>query len=1853
MSFRFFPRTTSISALLLAALCAFPQTSRAQDWSCNPDWMDHTLITCSKSNPPDADIYLALAGTYSGGQAKFLSASDTQIPSQLFTNAAQYRSGTVTVKINIEWEDCDSIVGREIIRGLPGSLLDSSQSAVFDVCWRHRLPMVVSLTQKNDGKTLRYTGSGVTLIWSNNGKTFEGFIKNNVSQMSSSYDYPPTNDYFTRPPDRTPRGIQRASRFTQQDTNWSWHLYSNRADVLARAYVEIGYFTAPAPGSTPPPTGGGTTPDPGSTPGSEWNPGAEWQNWFNSLTPDQQAQILILYEQKPDKWVSQYVVGPLPENITVDHLDGVYKSVQAVINNIRKLWGIKLLGPVTITILEDYKGGSADFSGLSLNGQALTITGKDDSSIGGLWFSNLYKGGKVEVKKLELSDAETACINVLFDAQLSSNIAFTFSDLTFNHCPKGGINIEGNRAKKFSFDISNNTFEQADPAITFSSLLMEERKLNIVKNQFSSTGFTPAVQITGEGSNLLMKYNTFEEPSVSQPVMQRSNGGGTFQNNISHGTFEFKNPIYSHISLFRNTLIAEKDPVMIVESPQANFSNKGEVPIIRAYRNIFGPGPIRIESIKNLSPLRGNIFDRSFEDPETPLIQNLEGAPDPSGTLANLNSLSTNTLEPNFIIRDFTDRYLGENGHLRLDVINAGLVGSNRKETAKLFGNFNTPLKIKPNDPPIVYKSGNNRREIDAPVDWSYDDPDIDGEQITVLGLKNYAGADGLNTLMPDYGDYLLELRDDDKSSWDSCFAKDNQVADNKFAKARDLEMYLQAQPETTVSLWKGANLFSDQLPNDLSEADKKRLVAQRYAYMNEAIDGELGTLEKIVSINSIISATNGQRLLNIRPDYVGDRNVPETVAWAKKLKNCDTQSLTSNQRLAIDDAYNTFVHYERLRTRLAAIHLAVEDLVSLKILSLADRLADHGTDRLEALQEHMERVSPWLKAGPVRDALNKNPKYWTYHAFRNDEDLLAFNFEPEFKKHLEGLLEGLWGQYDQFAKMVSCLNPPNSHQAGMDCGDFTKTLAGAPHARSWNIAEPSLNTLDSAQKAGIAQYYLGKAECITRQRNLSDELKGIVKDGAINAGLVVLTAATMGATGPAAAAIAAGRTLSTAARFATTALWAADVGFAVQGGIKVAEICGGDKLKNIDAAIADYDRQFEPSCPNTKLNLSGPAALYSMNDCIWSATVDGLLNAIPGALALKVGPAVLRAQATLGRVLSLKEMEGVTRASERGLAELGRDGKNAGITRNRTVSQLEQMVDDLSRSGVPENDIPKLMENEVVGLSAREMSQVLQRAKTGITLSTDGTSLAFKLGRTLSDQEIKQLGNALEKGLGYSDNIYSISKEGVLTFDLKKIDLVEREALKDAERQGQLLDALMSKDPDAGLRAFGQRFLQDISALLKQPADILKFMQEQKAVVSALDLPAGGVHIGDELIKFGNGVSPETVWKNAIESALAKGKSDAALEIAFNGVRSGVPPEVLFESLRGKIAKTNSEMDGLARSLQSQGRLIDAVEVKTTWLTRTINPKDVAENSRAAKKWLTDFGITPSPEDTLTRIQLAYIEGEKTYSRLFVEMIDDGIFQMGLEDLKKIPIASKPTSQTALWNHPEFRTRLKELIDKGYSVALDDSARLLNVGGYYKKDMQLIGMRIDSTWQTFVHENSHLLFDEAITKAGGFSKYVKKNPPLSKKAIEELAKTDPMRARATDLYQQGATQLAIEEVLATDAEVALLVKEGVSATSIRALEAKSYGFEHIIAGIKQLGLKATEEQVFLKAFTEAQLQEMKTLTAAQLRIAELTPQQANVVKLTSALIVGGSAVVITDKTGHGKITWTDPQTNQKGELTY
>lgn len=1861
-------------------LWAVPQTLV---WHCSAGLYDYTEVDCYKIDSrdgPGADITLELAGIYSGSPYSNLDAYDASVPSRLFTD----KSGSATINIDLKWSDCDSVSHREITHyGSPGSLLDTWGDVGYSVCWEHVVPMSDTLTRSVDPDgTIHYTGARVTLAWSADGSSFTGLVKSDVSWFSSYNDYPGDNSFLDG---ARSGGVMRSTRFSQQGPAWGWALSGNHVDIVALSSTK----------PKPKPISGGSNRDDDDEPEPPKRP-PYIGTWYVG-TPDAQGN----YKE-----------------------DGK-SSIQDVLKAIQDTWG-KLLGPTTIWIDPNYDAGETDFSTLNLNGKTLTIKSdegdwhdkRDRGKIPGFKFSKIKTGGTINLEYLNFISEET-CIDVDLNTRLNSKLDFNVRDSTFD-CQQDGIHVVGTRAPKFKAKIADNKFILRELASDSSAINVEAdfSKLEIVKNQFSYELINPqsvlterayTIKVWSPGTSpatvgkFVLDRNIFKTDNRVAALL-RTGGGGLIYGNISYGALEFLDPSYDQVVLVRNTLLSSSGPAVKLGMPDTRYANNEDIPVLRAYHNIFGIRGIEADSSKNISTFWGNVFDVETDNENATLIRWGNREPgDSQGTLGSLkvlNSRKENLSEPNFIVPNL-GRYLNDRedirgadyqSHLKADFIEHQLYSDNpavKAEARKFFNNFHVPLPVEPNDPPLVFKRGpQSKLVIPTPVDWSYDDPDIDNHRRwkeESPRLAGFAGVAGLSVALPDAAAYLLELYKIDKPAWDACekdfvrvddtiyshpYPLRPQWSDARSLREEELEKFLQQQPETSIPSRQGEKLIADSFPDNLGDQTKKDLIAQYYAYQNQLTDGAIATLEKIIAINATIFAEGGTKMFNDRPDFKGEPSIPQTMEMVKKIKSCDAAEIRTASKRYIEDAYKSFVLYEHTKMQFNQLNSEADKLFHTDNVKNADRLAELG-DELDALQKlrfHMEDVSPWLKEGAVREALEENSSYYHFDGFYflDDQGLGSFNFEPAFKEYLEGLLPALWKNFDKYVASVKCLESDQGESSGF-CGEFTKTLASAPKIRSWNVIDdpedPNFLGGDLAGKALMAQSYLRHAECISNKRNTAAKIYDELKDFAINSTLVILSAATMGSGSAVAGTLAAGRTVSTAARLAQIGLWFSDIAFLGVGAAEVLEACGND-LKKFDESVTAYRKDFKRSdleCPNKKYDLKGTAALYDLNDCIQSAVINAAFNGIPGALAIKdafrIGPAVIRVQVKLGKTLTLEKIAAVNDVSKIGLGELGRDAKTEAIAGNRTMDQLELATDRLAQSEFSADDIVKILEEDLKGLKPSELSHLLQRAKAGIEISQG--AYFFKLGRSITEREAARISAALDDSV--FREAYKITKAGegqaVIKIIESKLSYVDRLALEDEKLRSSLLDALMSDNPARELDKFDDLLFDLVGKIKNETADLLRVMQDHIEIVAAEDFPKGGVHIGGELIRFDAGVNPETVWKNAIDSALSRGDQSAALEIAMNGVRSGMTRESMAGALSGRVNFKNVDVGDLEGFFRSKGRLIDVQEVKRGWETFTISPKKVAESNQQSRQWLQGYGIEPREKPTVSKIQYNYSSAKKlAKDDLFIEMTRGGVFEISAEDLKKIPLAANPTSKTPVWSHPEFRTRIKEITDKGYTVVLDDSATLAKARGYFDRKNKFIALTQRSDWQTLTHEYDHLLFDEAINKVGGFAKYVDPRPKLSPQALRDLSKSDPRRYRAIDLYSDGLDYTAIKEVMATDAEVALLVKEGYKATSIGPLKARSSALKHIIYAINKLGLNATTRQKWTREAAELQLAgiyDMIEGIEGQTLIGELTERQADIVKLTSALAVGGAAVVIEESRDSTTIKYYDPETGSSGEVKF
>lgn len=189
--------------------------------------------------------------------------------------------------------------------------------------------------------------------------------------------------------------------------------------------------------------------------------------------------------------------------------------------------------------------------------------------------------------------------------------------------------------------------------------------------------------------------------------------------------------------------------------------------------------------------------------------------------------------------------------------------------------------------------------------------------------------------------------------------------------------------------------------------------------------------------------------------------------------------------------------------------------------------------------------------------------------------------------------------------------------------------------------------------------------------------------------------------------------------------------------------------------------------------------------------------------------------------------------------------------------------------------------------------------------------------------------------------------------------------------------------------------------------------------------------------------------------------------------------------------------------------------------------------------------------------------------------------------DILKVTQLPPPSQGAGLmsnaFKHPEMAEYLKKMDEMGIDLVVDTSLRGTGTGAYYWGRTNVIALRPDSSWQTFLHEFQHAQFDAFIRPKMGMLKDAVQvegrsiKDVLPRNVVNEYGEKEI--ARLEKLLRQGHTERGINETMSTSRELdALGWKQYIPGVG----SPRSYGATHRVnslAELKESGVSLTETQ--------------------------------------------------------------------------
>jgi hypothetical protein len=190
------------------------------------------------------------------------------------------------------------------------------------------------------------------------------------------------------------------------------------------------------------------------------------------------------------------------------------------------------------------------------------------------------------------------------------------------------------------------------------------------------------------------------------------------------------------------------------------------------------------------------------------------------------------------------------------------------------------------------------------------------------------------------------------------------------------------------------------------------------------------------------------------------------------------------------------------------------------------------------------------------------------------------------------------------------------------------------------------------------------------------------------------------------------------------------------------------------------------------------------------------------------------------------------------------------------------------------------------------------------------------------------------------------------------------------------------------------------------------------------------------------------------------------------------------------------------------------------------------------------------------------------------------------------LPPAGKSTSySTNALLHPEMAEYKAKLEKMGYHLTIDTSIPFTGSGAYFSSFDNIVALRPNSTWQTFLHEFQHAEFDHYFgAHFGQLQEVVASGKNLNQVFPNDLVQTlgKDRVSKIQSLLEKGMTYTAVNETLSVDAELKAMGFHRYIPNS-GAVQTEQYALKHQItelSGLAESGHPLTAAQT--KALAEA-----------------------------------------------------------------
>lgn len=230
-------------------------------------------------------------------------------------------------------------------------------------------------------------------------------------------------------------------------------------------------------------------------------------------------------------------------------------------------------------------------------------------------------------------------------------------------------------------------------------------------------------------------------------------------------------------------------------------------------------------------------------------------------------------------------------------------------------------------------------------------------------------------------------------------------------------------------------------------------------------------------------------------------------------------------------------------------------------------------------------------------------------------------------------------------------------------------------------------------------------------------------------------------------------------------------------------------------------------------------------------------------------------------------------------------------------------------------------------------------------------------------------------------------------------------------------------------------------------------------------------------------------------------------------------------------------------------------------------------------------------------------------------------------------PGPAHPDTETLL--HPELQSYLTRLHEMGYTLRVDPlQSRVLNVGGSVNSGTRTLTLPPHSTWQDFVHEYQHVLYNHFNIREV-INSNLRRGARLSDVVPREtLAQWEAHGVQIRELERsmaRGLPDVAANESGAVRAELEALRRAGISRFSMASLGARRYALAHQIAELTSIPAEmrtAAQTRTLYRAMAERiAVENMRFVLADRMTRATLYITAGNVI--VSFLDVSGRLRVI------------------------